>query len=90
MDEEGHTGAKNIGASSLLCASRAGRVGVVQLLLTFGASIDLAMPNGATSLYIACQENNIGVVTLLLDASASVDLAADDGFTPLHIASHCK
>ena len=86
MDEEGHTGANNVGASALFCASRAGHVGVVQFLLTFGASVDLAKPNGATSLSIACQENHIEVVTLLLDGGASVDLANDDGFTPLFVA----
>ena len=84
---EGHTGANNIGASALFCASRAGHVGVVQLLLTVGASVDLATPKGVTSLYIACQGNHIKVVAVLLDAGASVDLAADGGWTPLYAAS---
>ena len=87
MDADGHTGANNIGASALFCASRAGHVAVVQLLLTFGASVDLAKPNGATSLYIASYNNHIEVVTVLLDGGASVDLAADGGWTPLHAAS---
>ena len=87
MDEEGCTGANNIGASALLCASRTGHVAVVQFLLTFGASIDLAKPNGASSLYIASLNNHIEVVTLLIDGGASVDLAMDDGATSLHTAA---
>ena len=87
MDADGHTGANNIGASALFCAPRAGHVAVVQLLLTFGASVDLAKPNGATSLYIASYNNHIEVVAVLLDGGASVDLAADGGWTPLHAAS---
>ena len=86
MDAEGRTGAKDIGVSALLCASRAGHVAVVQLLLMFGASVDLGKPNGVTSLYIASQENHIEVVTVLLDGGASVDLAKPNGVTALYIA----
>jgi len=86
VDEGDCTGENNIGASALHCASRAGHVGVVQFLLTFGTSVDLAKPNGVTSLYIACQENHVEVVAVLLDRGASVDLATDDGWTPLLIA----
>merc|ERR1712166_1303623 len=87
VDAEDHTGANNIGASALFCASRAGHVEVVQFLLTFGASVDLAKPSGATSLYVASQENHIEVVTVLLDAGAAVDLATVRGWTSLHVAS---
>ena len=83
MDAEGHTGANNIGASALFCAARAGRVAVVQLLLMFGASVDLGRPNGVTSLYIVSQKNHIDVVTVLLDDGASVDLAKPNGVTAL-------
>merc|ERR1712166_15345 len=83
VDAEDHTGANNIGASALFCASRAGHVAVVQFLLTFGASVDLAKPNGATPLHVASQENHVEVVAVLLDGGASVD----GGYTPLFAAS---
>merc|ERR1712195_420017 len=84
VDAEDHTGANNIGASALFCASRAGHVAVVQFLLTFGASVDLAKPNGATPLHVASQENHVEVVAVLLDGGASVD----GGYTPLQVAKH--
>merc|ERR1712166_1588786 len=83
VDAEDHTGAHNIGASALFCASRAGHVAVVQFLLTFGASVDLAKPNGATPLHVASQENHVEVVAVLLDGGASVD----GGYTPLFAGS---
>merc|ERR1712166_438850 len=83
VDAEDHTGAHNIGASALFCASRAGHVAVVQFLLTFGASVDLGKPNGATPLHVASQENHVEVVAVLLDGGASVD----GGYTPLFAAS---
>merc|ERR1712195_98051 len=83
VDAEDHTGANNIGASALFCASRAGHVADVQFLLTFGASVDLAKPNGATPLHVASQENHVEVVAVLLDGGASVD----GRYTPLFAAS---
>merc|ERR1712195_440356 len=99
VDAEDHTGAHNIGASALFCASRAGHVAVVQFLLTFGASVDLGKPNGATPLHVASQENHVEVVAVLLDGGASRDIAVrgytmepntryHGGYTPLQVAKH--
>ena len=87
VDVDGITGTKNIGASALLIATRAGHTAVVELLLAHGASVDKQNPNGVTPLYAASWENNPAVVALLLGSGASVDLAGDDGSTPLYIAS---
>eukprot|EP00105_Crassostrea_gigas_P044629 XP_019928777.1 PREDICTED: ankyrin-1-like [Crassostrea gigas] len=67
-------------------SSHLNRRGMIQLLLSNGACINLCKENGASPLYIACQSGNDDIVQLLLSNGADTDLCMKDGASPLHIA----
>ncbi|KAH8047339.1 hypothetical protein JL722_13152 [Aureococcus anophagefferens] len=57
-------------STPLMTASTEGRVGVVELLLEYGAGVNKAGSEGMTPLGCACIRGRVGVVKVLLDGGA--------------------
>jgi ankyrin repeat protein len=74
-------------ASVLLVAAQAGHTQMVELLLSFGASLELPRKGGATPLFVACAKGHVGVVRVLLAAGADFCAEKSNGATPLIIAA---
>ena len=85
----GHVDAadKQLGGTMLMCASSAGNLAIMDMLLNHGASVDVCDANGCTALGAACFALEEHAVQRLLDAGASVDIADNVGLTPLMLAS---
>ena len=61
---------------------------MVNLLLSYNASVDSAAKNGLTAMHLCAQEDRVGVAAILKDHGANVDPVTKAGYTPLHTASH--
>ena len=59
------------------CYTTAGQAEIVNILIQYGASINIQSQNGFTPLYMAAQENHDRVVQLLLSNGANQSLATE-------------
>jgi len=74
-------------ASSLFLAAQEGQVRVLNLLLSYGASVNSAAEDdGSTPLLIATQGQHKEAVEILLASGADPNATRGDGVTPLYIA----
>lgn len=74
-------------ASSLFLAAQEGQVRVLNLLLSYGASVNSAAEDdGSTPLLIATQGQHKEAVEILLANGADPNATRGDGVTPLYIA----
>jgi ankyrin repeat protein len=73
----------NEGRTALTSAARLGNIGVVQLLLTSGASPNKTDANGKTPLIAAAREGRMEVVALLIQMGAKLDKQDKFGDTAL-------
>lgn len=55
----------------------AGQVEIVNILIQYGAAVNIQSQNGFTPLYMAAQENHDQVVKLLLGNGANQSLATE-------------
>lgn len=60
---------------------------LVNLLLCYGADINVADISGYTPLHSAAQVGNIAIVQLLLDKRPNIEAVSDDGYTPMLLAA---
>ncbi|KAJ5620182.1 hypothetical protein N7510_004166 [Penicillium lagena] len=67
----------------LWLAARNGHEEVVEILLNYGADIEIRSPTGLTPLAVASREGRYGVMKLLLHRGAKVDTETADHSTPL-------
>ena len=78
---------KYYGSTALTVAARKGSCEIMELLLEYGAAIDLPDENGRTALITAVESHNQDVVNLLLGKGANVDaptgLGVESGGTAL-------
>lgn len=58
----------------------------IDILLRYGADIDLCKANGVSPLYIACQEGHDDIVQLFLSNGANINKCTQNGASPLFIA----
>ncbi|XP_066904650.1 serine/threonine-protein phosphatase 6 regulatory ankyrin repeat subunit A-like, partial [Halyomorpha halys] len=73
--------------AALHIASYHGLTKICEMLISYGASLEVRDERGYTPLHYSCEEEHIDVVKSLLDSGASKDSTDIDGTTPLHIAS---
>lgn len=78
---------KRDGATPLFLAAQEGHCGLVQLLITTGAALDLSDEDGISPLYIAAYQGHNDVVEILLEAGADPNQLGKDSTSPLYIAS---
>ena len=64
-----------------------GHVGVVEVLLGKGASIEARQKNNWTPLHLAAQNGHVGVVEVLLGNGASIEALNRFNRTPLQVAA---
>ncbi|XP_064595070.1 protein TANC2-like isoform X3 [Liolophura sinensis] len=69
--------------SPLMCAVKAGKWEIADLLLMTGASIEQTDKHGRTPLMIAASEGHIGVLEMLLSKGASLTVTDKEGLTAL-------
>lgn len=75
------------GKKPLFIAAENGLTGMVELLLSNGASVESQTHlNQSTALVRACEEGHEAAVQLLVEAGANVEARRPDGYTPLFIA----
>ena len=81
-----HRGASHLKA--FLAAARSGNLGVMQLLVRLGASVEATDDDGATALHLAAAGGHLDVVGYLVE-ELGLDVAAtnDDGDTALGLAA---
>ncbi|GBP48730.1 Ankyrin repeat and SOCS box protein 3 [Eumeta japonica] len=72
--------------SPLHIASGQGRIDVIQMLLDYGAYVDVQDFDGDTPLHDAAFKSRSEVVNLLLHAGAQPEKRNEKGYTPLHLA----
>lgn len=75
------------GGTCLLAAAQRGNTEVAEVLLCFGASVDLCGPKPITPLHQASILGNAAMVALLLAHGADVEGSVDAYDTPLHAAA---
>lgn len=73
-------------ASPLMIAVHLNNPGMIKLLLSRGANINLQNPNGVTALMDAAESGNIEAVKLLLNHNADVTIKDNDGRTAIDYA----
>lgn len=59
----------------------------VELLLTYGATVDIKYSDGVTPLIMACHGGKVEMVRLLLDKGANLENICFTRVTPLYIAT---
>jgi hypothetical protein len=75
---------ENYNRTPLMCAAEYCNKGVVSLLLSYKANVNLQDKNGATALLLSINsEKNIDVIKQLLHAGADKNIANSWGLTPL-------
>jgi len=74
------------GLGPLYLASQAGKLDVVEFLISRGASVNSLTRRGFTPLHAASERGHAEVVEYLLFKGAQVNAKADAGFMPLHYA----
>eukprot|EP00009_Paramoeba_aestuarina_P006284 CAMPEP_0201524682 /NCGR_PEP_ID=MMETSP0161_2-20130828/24317_1 /ASSEMBLY_ACC=CAM_ASM_000251 /TAXON_ID=180227 /ORGANISM="Neoparamoeba aestuarina, Strain SoJaBio B1-5/56/2" /LENGTH=436 /DNA_ID=CAMNT_0047924199 /DNA_START=262 /DNA_END=1569 /DNA_ORIENTATION=- len=72
--------------SPLYLAAQNGFTEMVELLLHYGAEVDLRNINGVTPLLKAAQKGHIDIVVLLLKHNAAVDARDNLGYWPMSVA----
>ena len=75
------------GGTALHSAANHGDVTTGQILLEFGASVDIQMDDGNASLHNAAYEGHHDFALMLLEHDASVDILNAEMRTPLHEAA---
>lgn len=80
-------GAK-VGLTPLMVASKAGQIDIINLLIDFGAGLDIRAENDGRSALASCAA--IGIIKsieTLIECGANIEIKDNDGRTPLMIAS---
>ena len=70
----------------LMYAALLGRVGIMQLLMRHGWSVDDVDEDGITALCCAVMNNNIHAIQLLLSCNANINQVMQKGWNPLMMA----
>ncbi len=76
---------KDLGATPIYIAAKNNKLEIVKLLISKGATIEIASPGGATPLYTAVINCHSLVTKALLDAKANTEVKVDNK-TPLFVA----
>lgn len=84
MGADIHARTGNIGNTPLHCSVR--HIKVVQLLLEFGASPNIANNSGQSPLHLLCIQGEVAVAMTLLANGAFVDVKDNQGMTPFDLA----
>lgn len=66
-------------------ACKENKLDILQLLIEFGVSINMADDKGLSPLHVACNPLNADLVKLLIDSDANVNCTDNDGNSPLHL-----
>jgi len=74
------------GMTALMLATRERSTGVINALLSGGASINQRSGNDSTALLVALQNGDAPTAKLLIERGADVNLANAKGWTPLYLA----
>ena len=76
------------GYTSLHCAcENDATISMIELLLEYGAKVDVSNAEGKTALHLAAVHARTSTVNLLLDHGAKVNATTKDGNTALHLAA---
>ncbi len=78
----------NQGRTTLIWASRMGRINIARLSLEYGADPNIIDNDGRTSLIMASKYGDAEIVKLLLENGADPNIISNDGKTSLLIASN--
>jgi ankyrin repeat protein len=82
----GRTLSRQVSGEALHVAAARGHLGVVDLLLRFGAKGDLQDINGRTALHYAARHLHNDVADLLVEHGASTEIEDMNGSTPIDLA----
>lgn len=75
----------------LMRACKAGRLDVVDALLTYGVDVNVTNADGCNALWLACYNGDHGIIDRLLQAGIDIDRQNDTGATCLmYVASNSK
>ena len=79
-----------ISMTPLMCASIAGKVDCVRLLLESGSKVDYqAFLTGKSALMLAAGKGHTQIIELLVQKRANLSLQCNDGMTAIHWATSC-
>lgn len=81
-----HTEKSFVGATALHYAACVEHILAVQLLIDYGADVNLKTACDITPLHAAAEAGCLSIVEMLLSNDARVNEKNDDGWTPLHCA----
>lgn len=76
-----------VSSSSLTAAAYTGNLGILKLLISYGAAISAADTHGWTPMNSASASGHLEIVQLLVQAGADMNTASKDGWTPVNSAS---
>ncbi|MFT4314280.1 MAG: ankyrin repeat domain-containing protein [Wolbachia pipientis] len=74
------------GDTPLMWAAESGRVNAAQILLEYGASIEVKNNDGMTALHWTAKNGHLGVAKLLAEKEANVHAIDNNGRKPIHVA----
>jgi len=77
-------------SSPLTAASFGGLVGMIRLLIEFGAKVDEHNPEGRTALHAVASMQNVECADILLTCGADLDYISKNGHSPLTTAIMCN
>ena len=82
LDQKGDNG-----ATSLILASREGKINIIRDLLGNRVNINLTNNDGNNALWFACFSNHLNLMRLLINAGINLDNKNDNGVTVLMYAA---
>jgi ankyrin repeat protein len=75
------------GNAALHCACKSGHLGVVKLLVEYGATIDVTDNKGMTPFLKAASSDSLTVLEYIEEQGADINTVTEDGRTILHVAA---